>query len=575
MIKKVRSQKSKVKSVIALMLFVLSASIFFYPLLSSSSSSARAANEYDSDENIAIGIIGTAGTSSSYDINVFATSPDNFGKNLYKKIYGRIKSEGSDMTISRALTRRNLSQDELLAIIPGANIGKLLKEDSPEAALEPAEVNARLAELRRSLVEDKELNDLFVEASADTEPTELFSNGDESDSGFDLLADLNVIQTILFGQVESPAGNSGPGAPPGSNVVGVSGGGSGNASSPPALTGNSASPGNGNGSGSGGAHANGQSGGAAGGGSGEEPVLCPLNQSFNQAVEAARSAEQQSAGGAGVGAGNSGAAGQANHGGNNAAGAATNQELPEEDAPITPETPADWSRARPCVGPFCLRLERVFKTESAYLPNENCIACHFEKINDAFKRTLDHNLVPNKATGNLFEAAKCKRGSGGTFLGLKWNFILVPQPILTPPNDDLITKGDFLKNAKEFYEKYYDNPGRCDDGSVGGACKPDTSPEAAVTERVLSQISSGTEQTAVINQIRQQVDARKNAIEETMRVARLSKEAENQAGQYRVLMQEMNTMNGFFESFIKIFNGISEDSPDRPCTLLRNLPTCS
>ena len=57
-------------------------------------------------------------------------------------------------------------------------------------------------------------------------------------------------------------------------------------------------------------------------------------------------------------------------------------------------------------------------------------------------------------------------------LGLKWNFIILPQPILTPPNDDLIVKGDIIKNMIDFYEKYYDNPGRCEK-SVGGACKKD------------------------------------------------------------------------------------------------------
>ena len=83
------------------------------------------------------------------------------------------------------------------------------------------DVEDRRLELTRLLAEEKDLADLQVAAQMDIEPTEIFANGDESDSGFDLLVDLGIIEQILFAKTQTVFGGGGPGAPAGSKVVDV------------------------------------------------------------------------------------------------------------------------------------------------------------------------------------------------------------------------------------------------------------------------------------------------------------------------------------------------------------------
>jgi hypothetical protein len=323
-------------------------------------------------------------------------------------------------------------------------------------------------------------------------------------------------------------------------------------------------------------------------------VICPLNDSFNAAVEQVREAERAAreevgieTSGAGAGGGSSGAAGAGvGAGAGRGTGGAEEGGETGEEAAITPEPAGDWSRPLPCNGVFCLKIEAVYKTESAYLANENCIACHFEKINDSFKKTLDHNLVPSKATGNLFEGPKCKR----SLLGLKWNFILIPQPILTPPNDDLIPKGDFLANFVDFLEKYYRLPGSCDElkkeiktgGNIAeriqdklGLCKPPPDTEQEAARNILNQIPEGTTQDTIIRRIRENAEAKKQEIAEMMEQSRLESDAQNQATQYQALMQEIETFNAYFKGFMSLYNQLISGEADSPCQTLSTKPVCS
>lgn len=550
-----------------------------------------AASEYESDEKIALGVIGTAGTGATYELSPskLFESEEDYGQDLYEFVYKRVKHEASDKAVERVLADGKLSKAELNLVISGTNIGEILKKEGPDVKLDPTTLENRRKEIQAFLVEEKELADLMVSTLLEVEQTEIFSNGDEADSGFDLLVDLDIIETILFAKTESVLGGAGPGAPPGSEVIGVGGGGG--AGAGPAGAG----PGGaGAGPGAGGAGAGaGAAGGAAAGGQPAEPspeqegVTCPLNVSFNQEVESVRAREREAGGAGGAGDGTAGAGGvgagdAAGAGAGGAGGADSGAGEGEEKPPITPEPAGDFARPTLCGERFCLKVEAVYKTESAYLANENCIACHFEKINDSFKKTLDHNLVPSKATGNLMEGPKCKR----SMLNLKWNFILIPQPILTPPNDDIITKGDFLANFVDFLEKYYRLPGSCDElkkqlkgggnlQSALGLCKPPPDPEQEAARNALNQATEGTMQTDVIRKIRQQAAEAKAEVAEEMEKARTASLAENQAEQFQVVMQEIDTFNAYFKGFLTLYNQLISGEADSPCKTLENKATCS
>lgn len=554
-----------------------------------------AASEYESTDKVAAGVIGTASTGTTFEFSpgkIFTPS-SSFGQDLYKVTYQRVRSEGSDLALTRTLARHALSKEELSLLIPGANITEVLKKPDPKKELTPAEVSLRRKEIEEQLAEEKELADLEVLTKMEISPSEFFANGDESDSGFDLLVDLDIIETILFGKAETPFDGAGPGAPAGARVIGLPFTNTGAPAIipvPPRIqsqpsgsktTGLSQGqePKSPDGSIS---QTRGKSSqtkpGVDSRAGGESVASCPINQSFHAAILQAQKAEGDSAAGiSGAPGADSGedTLGQISRGlsqkpdadAGRTGGRIVGEERELESTVIQPEPPADWSRPRLCSDTFCLKFEAVYQKASSYQATDNCIACHFEKINDAFKKTISHNLAPSKETGSIGEGPKCKRTLLDT---LKWNFILVPQPILTPSNDDLVVKGDFIKNLVNFFEKYYSNPGRCPSGEAGGACKPDDAIER-IPNQVTNQVAPGTPQSTVIQNIRTQTEAKKQEQADLLSQNRLEHEAVIQAGQFQALFSEIDTMNTFFENFIKLFNQINTES----CKQLFNKEQCS
>lgn len=501
-----------------------------------------------------------------------SASEENFiGKDLYKGILTRIQDQSTQLAIERTLAQRNLSKEELLILIPGSNIGGLLSKPSPKENLTPAQVEERRAELQRFFEEERELAELEVRTKMEVEPTEIFANGDESDSEFDLLTDLEIIETILFGRTETAFGSRPGGARPGSRLVGPGVGRSeaGSVRREVARSDTSAVSARGD---------------RASQTSliipasqvqaipEESAPLCAINASFHNAVVQARAREKQKNQipvEPSVGREARETSRRPLAGGTGDAGASTGKIASQ---PITPEPPLDWSRSRPCDGIFCLTFEAVYKKRSSYTASENCIACHFEKMNDSFNQTLSHNVVPSKVTGNLLEAPKCKIAAGLSLFNIDFRPILLSQPILTPPNDDLIVKGDFIKNAELFFEKYFKNPGRCDVlGPAGGSCKPDPNP----IEQILHSVPEGTDQKKVLEDIRRQAAISRQEGEKLLQESRVENDAVNLAEQFQVLIQELSAMNKYFESFATLYKQLSSSQSDSPCTLLKNKETCS
>lgn len=514
-------------------------------------------------------VLATVSTTASSDISGSAVFSGQGGKDLYKRVHEKVKHQGSDMAVARTLTRRPLSKEELLVVLPGANINALLIEPDPKKNLTQQEVDARLNEFREILSEEKELADMQVLIEMEATQTEIFSNGDLQDSGFDLIADLELIETILFGKPETSAGESGPGAPAGANEIGpeIGDAGAGGA----VLEGGIPAGGlGGTGAGSSGAKSESET--DASVDTAEEDAFCPADQSFHDAVKAAREKEKETKKKKATGSGAIGAKDDQGASSGGGSGKSTGV-AGAETAPLVPEKASDWSRPQPCNDVFCLKVQAIYKKASSYQSKDNCIACHFEKINEAFKSTVDKTLLPSKATGNMAEGPKCKR----QMLGLKWNLVLIPEPIVTPPNDDLVVKGDFVKNAIKFYEKYFDNPGRCT-GSAGGACKPDES-TVKIPEDAITQAPEGTEQSKVLEDIRIRIANKKIEAEKLIEQSRLEVDANAFASQFQVILQEIDTMNTYFKSFMTLYKNIlpkqNEDDEKAPCSILLTKPVCT
>ncbi len=535
-----------------------------------------AASRYDTrgQEDIVAGVIGTTGDGGSYDLlsGNFFKLDSNFGQDLYQIIYKKVKSEGTDMAVTRTLGKHTLTKEEIFQLIPGSNVGQLIRQEDPSKNLNATEVAKRREAIVRELAINKEFADLEALVQSDVQPTELFSNGDESDSGFDLIVDLDIMQRILFfngGRIEGVGGDAGGndddnGGGPARNE--------GRAQQPAAGAQNQADAQQRAQQRAGQNQPNGDNGQGVQAPAQQE-VICPVNPAFDSAVrdaiaqseeEEEKKAESENNQEENTGEQNQGASGSPVGG-------------TKPDGELVPAPASDWYRTLPCNQFFCVTLDLKYKTESSYTVQDNCIACHIEKINDAFKKTLSHNLVPNKVTGNLYEGPKCKNAFLGLFGGdiLNFNFVPIAQPILTPPNDDLIVKGNIFRNMMDFYEKYYDNPGRCADKAAGGACKPDNKTSAKAAAAALALTNPGTDVGAVLKTIRSEAGRKKDEAMKELEKSRLQSEAQAHAGQYQALFSEIDTMNSYFESFQKLFIQIGDPSqPDAPCTALRTKPMC-
>lgn len=548
-------------------------------------SSSLAVSNYETSQSSAFGVIGTASSGTTYSILDSFTFDENMGQDLYEVLYEKIAHEGSDLAVERTGAARNLSKEEIFTLIDGSNIRELLTKENPKQQLSEKDLRARREAVLEQLADDKELADLQVLATTEVDVTEIFSNGDESDSGFDLLVDLAVIDQLIFGKVESPVDDGGPGDGRGGEEreLGPQGEDSGAALAqraadlrrrgPPQIPDNRpesqqrrqalrapAEP--------------------APATPPEGQVICPTNDDFNSAAEAALSGDGN--------ANNPGAAdanGEGNNNGDGAGGLGTSEDALTVDeaggfneaGELVPAGGGNWARPITCPSTdiICVFIRGEIKTESSYTDFDNCIACHLEKINDALKKTLDRNLVPAKVTGNLFEGPKCKGGMFGASAA-SFNILMIPQPILTPPNDELVTSGSFIANMLEFYERYVDDPGRCDAQKDGGSCRPLPSPDDDAAGRALQQVSEGTSLTNILKEVRKEVAMKKAQAEQILENTQVARAAEDQASQFSVILAELDTMNNYFASFRDLYIqlGNPEDA-ESPCRRFIDKEVCS
>lgn len=508
--------------------------------------------------DVSINVLGNAsdGLDDGGLFGNFFLVDDNIGQDLYLHVQERVRSQGSNLAISRTAARRSLSQAEIYAIVPGSNIGDILSKPSPRAALSPVEISQRRQEIINDLASEKDLADLETKLDMEVRSTELFTNGNEYDSGFDLVTDLDVLQFFLFNKEppeQMPGGNGGDGNGGGNGVR--------DQNADPEVD-PSQSANNDNNSDN------------RNRGNGDDPatnpaiaaeadkrvatVECPDNTGLNRAIDDARKDEQAQA-----------QQSRAN-GGAPAPGDVTGDTVQNAqnaaDQKLVPAEPGDWKRKQKCTPTdvFCVIVEYKYKTESAYTASNNCVACHVQKINDSFKKTLSHNLVPNKVTGNLLEGPKCK----DALMGANWltsNIILIGQPILTPPNDDLVIKGNLFRNLLDATERYKPI------GICGLLSDCNFDPATQILAQSLPNATFDDTTKSISSEIMQLKDQKVREFNQQQIQARAALEGD----QYQVIMSELTAMNEYFANFMQLFTSLVDNPQTSPCGVLANKDTCS
>jgi hypothetical protein len=99
---------------------------------------------------------------------------------------------------------------------------------------------------------------------------------------------------------------------------------------------------------------------------------------------------------------------------------------------------------------FCFKISEENGRAVSFVPGQSCVHCEVKEINRLLDETLSHSLVPNKATGNLLEAGKCKQG--GNLLNFQFNVVYSPIP--SPNNDDLVFGNNVFEEWNKYVKRY-------------------------------------------------------------------------------------------------------------------------
>lgn len=184
---------------------------------------------------------------------------------------------------------------------------------------------------------------------------------------------------------------------------------------------------------------------------------------------------------------------------------------------------------------ICFDIEFVETSVSSFNPGKGCVLCEADQINELMNKTLSASLVPNKATGNLFETAKCK-DAYEPFLDMQ--FIAIAAPIPAPSNDEVVYGKNIFEEWNKFVDRY----------------QPLLLPKVEGDFNFqIENLPTDTSQTKLLSSLTKTVNKSKAdaqlAIENFERAA----DSSNVIGYMQAVYTEMNEMRVFFEKYNELY----------------------
>lgn len=470
--------------------------------------------------------------------DIFGNEEKNYGQNLYMAMYQKVLIEPEETSLKYVAQMKGLSMEEAEAVIAGS-VEPLIKTH-PQISQEDA--MRWMYQMQNIYNEKMEIASLQSEMEAEIAPTEIFANNDTSDSGFDLIADLNDIEKILFMEVTVPdvnmAYSSGAPSKETAKPEDVFPGSEPTYPSPqqklstqtgalkPSIIGPK----------------------PFGSLFGEEKKIhdedCPENPTFKNAVDDYNKnnplAEPPKL--------SSGSEIKPEEGAGGISGIFDVYETEDFNQEIKPAESSDWIKNMLCPEDkfYCIEFSVHSTTYTSYYPSDPCIACHVEKINENLKKVTSYNLMPRKLTGNLMEMAKCKSGFTLSDL-LNINIITVPMPIMTPDAKEAMWGKSITDEITKFVNKYTFF-------RIDASDKEDFDQAAKMVE---AMSSSATTQEGMFREIEKIISENKRNAESRVKKAGTELVSGVQGEFFQNMARQIEQMNVFFETYKQLIDEIA------------------
>ncbi|MFC1599441.1 hypothetical protein ACFL3T_00245 [Patescibacteria group bacterium] len=458
-----------------------------------------------------------------------ASSTDTLEKDMYMRIYEEVTKKPAEEAAKASASKFGMSEDNMKKVVNEGEVSSLIdKKDKNQTQAELVNKYSKVfADYQSSLDTENMRSDLMKKAN----PSEIYTDGDTSNSEFDILYDLTVIEVILFNEA-SVSEFGGQFALPDFDFTDPN-----------------------------------------------EKAL--IDELFGREVEeekvgATESTETKdfssiecldddsnledalnafdSEQGAGTGEDGDGQ------------GTGEDEGVVYDEDGFPQAEPDPWPTNFLCPDGafFCIEISFSDETTKIYSKKDNCVACHIQNINKTMDSMLNKSLTANKMPGNLMEAPKCK--SSFSNVGANMNIITIAVPPPKQAKQDLYLKLNVEKEWLKF--KQQADPNYFDTGA-----NPQPT-QTSVEDRASRKGLANSGPNATFEEVVKRTTEISNGVINRENENRASKprelKTEVQNKEFQNVIEEMSAFKLYFSSIKELFEKMKE-----PCTELSNKSYCS
>ncbi len=448
-------------------------------------------------------------------------------QNMYLEIYKEINDKPKESATKNTSEKYKMTEDQINKMVKEGDLSPLLKNQE-NATLD--KITLQYAKISNDYNSSLETENLRTDLEMQTKPSEIFMDGDTSNSEFDVLYDLTIIEIILFNEA-STSQFGGQFATPDfdfsdkeeeefiKNLFGVNG-------EEDSLT---------------------QETGEEAASSTEfSPLSCLADESnLDKALSEFEASQTSNADGTG-----------------DESDGTIDYSAEEPEFPKAESDPWPTEYLCPEGSFYCIEISFDIKAAKAHGKSDNCIACHVQNINKELDKMLAKPLSANKLTGNLFEVPKCK--SSYTSLPVNMNIITLAVAPPRQANQDKYIKLNIEKEWTKFQERF--------NAYFNSTSNPP--PEQTVEDRSVKEALQASSAKVTIDELAVKTESRVQTTKTEVQQGVESQTKENRTElnntKYQMTATELETMKKTFEAILKQFKDMKT-----PCTDLSIKAYCS